>query len=306
MRFSEALKSKVKLVSGSAAVAFSFAACLASSSAFASITVLDDAQRQVTVAKPAQRIVSLAPHITELLFEAGAEKNVIAVTDYSDYPEAAKKLPSIGNIFALDLERLLALKPDLVIVWGTGNAKILANKLRSNHITVFESEPHNFEMVATSIERLGTLAGTDITGKANAQKFRQRLDNLRKTYQLPASATPVSVFYQMVRRPLMTLNDTHMVSDSVRLCGGRNVFGQLKDLSSTITNEAVLAANPDVILGSGENIDSLADWKQFPILTAVKKNNLYTVKGDWLNRAGPRILDGTEALCKHLAAARAK
>ncbi|MBI3728446.1 MAG: cobalamin-binding protein [Burkholderiales bacterium] len=306
MRLSVALKSNDKLVSGSAAIAFSFAACLASSTAFASITVLDDAQRQVTVAKPAQRIVSLAPHITEMLFEAGAEKNIIAVTDYSDYPEAAKKLPSIGNIFALDLERLLALKPDLVIVWGTGNAKILANKLRSNHITVFESEPHNFEMVATSIERLATLAGTDSTGKANAQKFRQRLDNLRKTYQLPASATPVSVFYQMIRRPLMTINDTHMVSDSIRLCGGRNVFGQLKELSSTITNEAVLAANPDVILTSGENVDSLVDWKQFPILTSVKKNNFYAVKGDWLNRAGPRILDGTEALCKHLAAAKAK
>ncbi|MFZ6730775.1 cobalamin-binding protein [Undibacterium sp. Ji42W] len=274
--------------------------------AHASITVLDDAQRPVTMEKPAQRIISLAPHITEILFEAGAANNLIAVTDYSDYPEAAKKLPSIGNIFALDLERLLSLKPDLVIVWGTGNAKILANKLRSNHITVFESEPHNFEMVATSIERLATLAGTESAGKANAQKFRQRLDNLRKIYQLPAGAAPVSVYYQMIRRPLMTINDTHMVSDSIRLCGGKNVFGQLKELSSTITNEAVLTANPDVIFSSGENIDSMADWKQYPILTAVKKNNFYTVKGDWLNRAGPRILDGTEALCKHLATARSK
>lgn len=295
-----------QLLTGSLALAVCLTGSLTSTSAHAAITVLDDAQRAVTVDKPAQRIVSLAPHITEILFEAGAANNIIAVTDYSDYPEAAKKLPSIGNIFALDLERLLSLKPDLVIVWGTGNAKILANKLRSNHITVFESEPHNFEMVATSIERLATLAGTESTGKTNAQKFRQRLDNLRKTYQLPTGAAPVSVYYQMIRRPLMTINDTHMVSDMIRLCGGKNVFGQLKELSSTITNEAVLAANPDVILGSGENIDSMADWKQYPILTAVKKNNFYAVKGDWLNRAGPRILDGTEALCKHLATARSK
>jgi iron complex transport system substrate-binding protein len=297
---------RFQLLTGSLALAVCLTGSLASTSAHAAITVLDDAQRQVTLEKPAQRIVSLAPHITEILFEAGAANNIIAVTDYSDYPEAAKKLPSIGNIFALDLERLLSLKPDLVIVWGTGNAKILANKLRSNHITVFESEPHNFEMVATSIERLATLAGTESTGKTNTQKFRQRLDNLRKTYQLPTGAAPVSVYYQMIRRPLMTINDTHMVSDMIRLCGGKNVFGQLKELSSTITNEAVLAANPDVILGSGENIDSMADWKQYPILTAVKKNNFYAVKGDWLNRAGPRILDGTEALCKHLAAARSK
>ncbi|MFZ6758479.1 cobalamin-binding protein [Undibacterium sp. Ji50W] len=284
--------------------------CAAASAATATgktaITVLDDAQRQVTLAKPAQRIISLAPHITELLFEAGAGKQIVAVTDYSDYPEAAKKLPSIGNIFALDLERLLALKPDLVIIWGTGNAKILANKLRSNNITVFESEPHDFEMVATSIERLASLAGTDAVGQAAAQKFRQRLDHLRKTYALPASATPVSVFYQMVRRPLMTLNDDHMVSDAIRLCGGRNVFGKLKELSSTITTEAVLSANPDIMLTTGDNVEALADWQQFPILTAVKKNHFYTVKGDWLNRAGPRILDGTEALCKHLATARSK
>lgn len=297
---------RFQLLTGSLALAACLTGSLASTSACAAITVLDDAQRPVTIDKPAQRIVSLAPHITEMLFEAGAANNIIAVTDYSDYPAAAKKLPSIGNIFALDLERLLSLKPDLVIVWGTGNAKILANKLRSNHITVFESEPHNFEMVATSIERLATLAGTESTGKANAQKFRQRLDNLRKTYQLPTGAAPVSVYYQMIRRPLMTINDTHMVSDSIRLCGGKNVFGQLKELSSTITNEAVLAANPDVIFSSGENIDSMADWKQYPVLTAVKKNNFYTVKGDWLNRAGPRILDGTEALCKHLVTARSK
>ncbi len=292
----------LQLLTGSAMLA----ACFASSMVQAAISVQDDAHRPVTLEKPAQRIISLAPHITEMLFEAGAGKNIIAVTDYSDYPEAAKKLPSIGNIFALDLERLLALKPDLVIIWGTGNAKILANKLRNNHVTVFESEPHDFETVATSMERLATLAGTESTGKAAAQKFRQRLDNLRKTYQLPAGAAPVSVFYQMIRRPLMTINDTHMVSDMIRLCGGKNVFGQLRELSSTITNEAVLAANPDVILGSGDNVEGMADWKQYPILTAVKKNNFYAVKGDWLNRAGPRILDGTEALCKHLATARSK
>ncbi|MFZ6774482.1 cobalamin-binding protein [Undibacterium sp. SXout7W] len=271
----------------------------------AAVTVLDDAQRQVSLAQPAQRIVSLAPHITELLFEAGAGKNIVAVTDYSDYPEAAKKLPSIGNIFALDLERLLALKPDLVIIWGTGNAKILANKLRQNHITVFESEPHDFEMIATSLERFSILAGTSAVGKPAADAFRKRLDGLRKTYQ-PASSKPISVFYQMVRKPLMTLNDDHMVSSAIRLCGGRNVFGKLKELSSTITTEAVLAANPDVMLTTGESTEALQDWLAFPVLTAVRKQQFYTIKADLLNRAGPRILDGTEILCKHLTVARSK
>lgn len=274
--------------------------------AHAEITVKDDARRAITLSQPAQRIVSLAPHVTELLFAAGAEHHIIAVSDYSDYPEAAKKIPSIGSIFALDLERLMALKPDLVVIWGTGNARILTDKLRNNHITVFESEPRDFETVATSIERLAILAGTENAGRASAQKFRQRLANLRKTYQQSASGKTVSVFYQMVRKPLMTLNDNHMVSDAIRLCGGRNAFGQLKELSATITTEAVLAANPEVMFTTDESVDALADWKQFPILTAVKKNNFYAINGDWLNRAGPRILDGTEALCKHLAAARIK
>jgi len=260
----------------------------------------------VTLTQPAQRIISLAPHATELLFEAGAAKSVVAVSDYSNFPEAAKNLPSVGNVFAMDTERLLAIKPDLVVIWGTGNGKVLASKLRSNHITVFESEPRNYEMVATSIERLSILAGTETVGKAAAAKFRQRLEDLRKTYRQPDSSTPVTVFYEVWNKPLMTLNDEHMISAAIRLCGGRNVFGRLKELSPTITTEALLAANPDAIITGGENTDSLNEWRSFKTLTAVKKNHLYAVKGDLLNRAGPRILDGTEALCKQIALAREK
>ena len=256
--------------------------------------------------QPAQRIVSLAPHATELLFAAGAEKSIVAVSDYSNYPEAAKNLPSVGNVFAMDTERLLAIKPDLVIIWGTGNAKVLANKLRSQHITVFESEPRNYEMVATSIERLSILAGTEATGKAAAANFRLRLEDLRKKYRQTDTSIPVTVFYQVWNKPLMTLNDEHMISAAIRLCGGRNVFGRLKELTPTITTEALLASNPDAIVTGGENIDSLNEWRQFKTLIAVKKNHLYAVKADLLNRAGPRILDGTEALCKQLSLVREK
>jgi len=275
-------------------------------SATAAISVKDDALHTITLTQPAQRIVSLAPHATELLFAAGAEKSIVAVSDYSNYPEAAKNLPSVGNVFAMDTERLLAIKPDLVIIWGTGNAKVLANKLRSQHITVFESEPRNYEMVATSIERLSILAGTEATGKAAAANFRLRLEDLRKKYRQTDTSIPVTVFYQVWNKPLMTLNDEHMISAAIRLCGGRNVFGRLKELTPTITTEALLASNPDAIVTGGENIDSLNEWRQFKTLIAVKKNHLYAVKADLLNRAGPRILDGTEALCKQLSLVREK
>lgn len=279
----------------------------AADEAYATISVLDDAKHTIKLNAPAQRIISLAPHATELLFEAGAGHLIVGVSDYSDYPEAAKKIPIIGNIFALDLERLIRLKPDLVVMWGTGNAKLIANKLRNLQIPVYESEPHSFEMLATSLERLANLAGLDDAGVAAAKKFRTRLDLLRHTYALKPQDKALSVFYQVWGKPLMTLNDQHLVSSAIRLCGGKNIFGKLKEISPTVTVEAVLAANPQVIITtSGEQQDSLANWMQFTRLSAVSTANLYTIKGDLLNRAGPRVLDGTEELCKNLKSARAK
>ncbi len=277
-----------------------------SSLAQAEVSVQDDAGRVVRLDKPAQRIISLAPHVTELLFAAGAGTKLAAVTDYSDYPEAAKKIPSIGNIFALDLERLLAIKPDLIVIWGTGNARVLAEKLRGHHLSVYESEPRDYEMIASSIEKLGKLAGTEKEAQQFSSDFRQRLQKLKKNYQLAANTPPVTVFYQMIQRPLMTPNDQHMISAAIRLCGGKNVFGHLKEFSATISQEAVLAANPDMMLTSGENTESLDSWKQFAALNAVRKNQFYAIKGDWLNRSGPRMLDATEALCQHISSARKK
>lgn len=271
------------------------------------VTTVDDAQRKITLDKPAQRIISLAPHATELLFAVGAGAQIVGVSDYSDYPEQAKKIPSLGNIFALDLERVIALKPDLVVVWGTGNAKLLSSKLRDNHVTVFESEPHDFETIATSLERLAVLSGTDAIGKQAAVKFRTRLETLRQSYHLKQGQKTVSVFYQIWQKPLMTLNDQHLVSSAIRLCGGANIFGNLKEISPTVNIEAVLSLNPQAIIASsGEKQDVLADWLQFPRLFAVNKSNLFIIDGNWINRSGPRILDGVESLCKNLNVARSR
>ncbi|MBR7798743.1 cobalamin-binding protein [Undibacterium sp. FT137W] len=271
----------------------------------ADIRVIDDGQRSVVLPQPAKRIISLAPHVTEMVFAAGAGDYLVGVSEYSDFPEQAKKITSVGNIFALDLERLLSLKPDLVIIWGTGNAKHLAKKLRENKITVFESEPHNFEDIATSFERIATLSGTTQTGNAAAQQFRQRLEKLRTTYQLASGEKPVSVFHQMVKSPLMTINKEHFISKMIQLCGGENVFKDLKEISSTITMEALLASNPELIFSSGKDQTKiLKDWENYPTLQAVKKQNLYAIPGDWLHRAGPRILDATEMLCKDIQQAR--
>jgi len=265
------------------------------------ITVTDDAHHAVTLNAPAQRIISLAPHTTELLFAAGAGSKVVGVSEYSDYPEAAKHLPSVGSSTALDLERIIASKPDLVVFWGSGNSQAQVAKLRAAGIAVFESEPREFNDIATSLERLGTLAGTTSAAQPAADAFRAHLQQLQNQY---AHRPPIKVFFEVWRSPLMTLNDQHLTSKAIQLCGGENVFGKLSQLAPTVNTEAVLQANPEAIVSGGTSDDALAEWRKFPQLLAVKNGNLLTVNSDTLTRGTPRILDGAQVLCKQLDIAR--
>lgn len=277
---------------------------LASSPVGAAISVTDDGGRAVTLPHPARRIVSLAPHATELLFAAGAGGAVVGVSEYSNYPPEAQRLPSVGGVAALDLERVVALKPELVVVWGSGNSAVQIAKLRSIGIPVFESEPRSFAAIASSIERLALLAGTEAQGQRAASNFRTRLEGLGTNYR---HRSPVSVFYQIWREPLMTLNGAHLVSKAIRLCGGENIFEAMPQLVPAVSVEAVLAANPEAIVASsGANDDAFAPWRHFLRLTAVTRGNLFSIDGELMNRAAPRILDGVEALCRQLDTARRK
>jgi iron complex transport system substrate-binding protein len=269
---------------------------------FAAISVVDDAHHVVTIAAPAQRIISLAPHATELLFAAGAGNHIVGVSEYSNYPPEAKRITSVGGSAALDLERIVTLKPDLVIVWQSGNSAAQIEKLRTMHIPLFESDPRNFEDVATSVERLAKLAGTETVGRASAQAFRANLQTLSSTYE---HRSPVRVFLQIWRHPLMTLNGDHMASAVIRLCGGQNVFGGLPQIAPTVSIESVLQENPEaIIVTSSGHEDIRSEWQRFPKLTAVARGNLFAIDGDWLTRGGPRILNGAQALCKQLDLAR--
>lgn len=273
-------------------------------SAFGAISVVDDANRTVTVPAPARRIVSLAPHATELLFAAGAGNHIVGVSEFSDYPPEAKRIPSVGSGVSLDLERILQLKPDLVVGWNNGNAAAQLARLEPLGIPIYKTEPYNFESIALSIERLARLAGTDASGRTAVDAFRAKLKGLQDTYQ---KRRTITVFYQIWRSPLMTLNGKHMVSSALALCGGENIFAGLPQLAPTVSIEAVLKANPEAIIAStGEQEDVLAPWRSFPSLKAMARGNLMTIDGELLNRSGPRILDGTEALCKQLDTVRNK
>lgn len=281
-----------------------FALLLPLQPALAAVSVIDDGKHNVTLSAPAQRIVSLAPHATELLYAAGAGAKLVGAGEYSDYPPEAKRLPSVGRTDSFDLERVIGLKPDLVVVWGSGNSATQVAKLRKLGITTFESEPRDFAAIASSLERLAVLAGTERVGRQAAAAFRTRLNSIAEVY---AKRATVSVFYQIWREPLMTLNDAHLASAVIRLCGGENSFGKLPLLAPVISVEAVLQADPEVIIvGSGPNEVSASNWRRFPNMRAVVRDNVYALDSDLMTRGAPRILDGAEALCKHLDDARAK
>lgn len=282
--------------------------CVVALHAHAAITVTDDSGATVTLSAPAQRVISLAPHVTELLYAAGGGAKIVGAVSYSDYPPAAKQLPRVGDNKALDLERIVALKPDLIVVWRHGNAQQQLDRLRELHIPLFFSEPHRLDDVAVSLTKFGQLLGTSPAADAAAAAYRQKIAQLRTQY---ANRPPVSVFYQVWDKPLMTLNGKHMISDVIALCGGRNVFAALEPLVPTVSTEAVLAANPEAIVTAAQGatqpdttLPQLGTWRAWPGLTAVANHNLFAIDGDLINRPAPRLAQGAQQLCEDLEVAR--
>ncbi len=274
---------------------------------WAEIVVQDALGNTVRLPQPAKRIISLAPHNTENLFAAGAGALLVGATTYSDYPDAAKKIQRVGGYTGLDLEAIIALKPDLVLAWESGNRQEDIKRLRSLGLRVYLSEPRQLEDIATEIDALGKLTNTTQTARRFANQFRNQLQRLRQRYR---GLTPVRVFYEVWHRPLITINGKQLISTALTLCGGRNVFAGLSALAPAISTEAVLAANPEAIITSSasalQNHDWIENWRRWPQLKAVAYDNLYFVSPDLLQRQGPRILQGIEQLCEAIALSRQK
>lgn len=274
----------------------------ASLHAHAAISVKDDAGDTVTVAKPAQRVISLAPHVTELLFAAGGGSRVVGVVSYSDFPEEAKKIQQIGSNRELDLERIMALKPDLIVVWRHGSSERQIEMVKKLGVPMFHSEPQQLEAIADNVQKLGQLMGTDAVAGPAAADLRRRMASLRSRY---ANRPVVRSFYQVWDKPLYTLNGRHIVSDALRLCGGANIFDKLPVTAPVVSVEAVLQENPEAIFATAEkNYGGVSMWKPYGTLTAVRNDNLFTIDGNLLNRAGPRMIDGAGQLCEKLELAR--
>lgn len=291
------------------------AALLLASAALHAQSVVDDSGRRVVLPAAPQRIVTLAPSLTELVFAVGAGSQLVATVDGSDHPRTALQVPRIGDYQRVDVERIVGLKPDLVLVWSSGNTMRELAQLEAAGLRLFHLEPRRLDAVPAALERVGTLLGHADDGRRAAQQMRDALAALRAAN---ADLPPVRVFYQVWSRPLLTINDEQIISDVMRLCGGHNVFGALAPLVPEVSTESVVAANPEAILSARETGPEAADpgprraarepafaaWAPLRSITAVRRGWIYTLPGDTISRQGPRIVEGARAMCAALAEVR--
>ncbi len=270
-----------------------------------SIQVVDDEGSVFEFSQPVKRIVSLAPHITELLFAAGATTQIVGTVSHSDYPQAAKKIPLVGAYNRVDIERIMSKDPDLIVAWSGGNSVDQLNKLKSLGFKVFISEPKQFMDVAENIRSMGRFMATEKKAEFVAEKFISDLKQLKKDYP---ETEPVRIFYQVWNEPLMTITDRHLIGQVIAFCSGINVFGGLSTLAPRVSIEAVIEKNPDVIIaGMTKNRDSwLKDWDKWQVINAVKNNHVYAIDAALVIRQTPRILQGTRKMCEILNKVRNK
>ncbi|WP_447502568.1 ABC transporter substrate-binding protein [Aeromonas caviae] len=254
------------------------------------------------MATPPQRIVSLTPHLTELLFDIGAGDRVVATDDASDYPPEVASLPRVANYRSINLEALLAQKPDLVVAWRSAQARMLA-PVEKLGIPVFYSEPTDFASLATEMRSLGRLLGVEQQADARADAYLARLNALAARYGKPKS---VSVFYQLWYPPLTSVNDSTWPGQAITLCGGRNIMAKAATPYPQVGLEQVIKADPDLILAGSQDPEVLAHWQQWPMLDAVKQRRLALINADELHRFTPRALNAVEQICEAIGASAIK
>jgi iron complex transport system substrate-binding protein len=268
------------------------------------ITVTDDFRYHVTVRTPPLRIVSLAPGATAMLLAAGAGGQLVGTIEYSGQPASEMKLPKIGSADAIDMERLIELKPDVVLVWPDGNNPAQIATVERLGVPVYRQEASTLDGIADSLRRLGRLTGTSGVADRQASALAAKLAGLRKDYGNSSHAP--TVLLEVWDRPLYTVGRGELMSDALRVCGARNAFADLPARAPAIGIEAVLARNPDIIMAAappGKGAAWLAEWQRFPSLRAVRNGRLLAFEDQRLMGLGPGVIDATAALCGKIATA---
>jgi iron complex transport system substrate-binding protein len=274
------------------------------SSLSAAVQVTDDRGAVINLPARPARIIALSPHLTEIVFAAGAGEQLAAVVHYSDYPEAARRLPQVGDASRIDLERVIALKPDLILGWQSGNPAGDLERLERLGFRVFVSEPRRLSDIARLVRTIGTLAGSIATANAAAADFERDLAALRARY---STRIPVRVFYEIWHRPLLTVNGAHLISDVIAVCGGTNVFAGAAVLTPSVSLEAVLASRPQIIIGGSSAIrqhELASEWQRTRV-AVLREIPVRYVPADLIQRQTPRIAQGAKLVCGYLDEVRA-
>jgi vitamin B12 transport system substrate-binding protein len=247
-------------------------------------------------AAAAERVVSLAPSLSEIVIELGSADLLVGVLDAGERPAELKDIPSVGRYGQLDIERLLSLKPDLLLLWSGSVGPAQREQLKQLNIPTYVAEPHNLEQLTAQVEAIATQLGRPERGVALAENLRQRLDSLRQRYRRDE---PLRVFYQVWDRPLYTVGGGQIISDALQVCGARNVFADLPQPAPQVSVEAVLQRNPEVILASDQA--QLDAWKAWPQVAAVAQGQLLLVTDKGLERPSGQMIEATAKLCQVIA-----
>lgn len=251
------------------------------------------------------RALTLAPHVTELMFAAGAGQYIAGTIIRSDYPAAARQIPRIGDGMNVDVEKALSLQPDVVIGWqSSGAVQTLGPVFERLHVPVLYSRPESLNDIPSEIIRYGKLFGTEARANAAAQTLQRRIAVLEERY---AQRRPVTVFIEIGTSPLYTIGGEPLLRDALRICGGVNIFATSPIAAPQVSMESVLVKNPNVVLTPAKDTARLEEargrWAGLN-LPAALNGQVYGLDPDELFRPGPRLVDATEVLCRHLDKAR--
>lgn len=246
-----------------------------------------------------QRVISLAPHITELVYAVGAGDKLVAVSDHSDYPAEAQLLPRVNSFAALNIEAILALKPDLVLAWRSGNPPADVVRLQQFGIRVEYSDPILIDDIATELIQIGQWLGQAEQGEQLAAEIQQRIQTLRASYQ---QQQPVKVFYAMGTEPLSTVANKAWPAQLLQACGADNIFSDAKNDYPQPQLEQLLLRQPAVIVQASKDgaVKAMPFWQRYPSIPAVRQQAFITLNPDWVYRATPRMIDAMQQLCEEL------
>jgi len=255
------------------------------------------------VAREELRVVTLAPHLAELVYAAGAGASLVGVSAYSNYPAEVLGLPQIGDAFLIDQEQLLLLRPDILLVWKSGTAAHTVDALRERGYRIEMIKTRGLNDIAAALRTIGSLTGHEATANAAADSFTARIDALRIA---PSDERAVRVFYQVSSRPLYTVNGDHYVSELIELCGGENIFSDLGALAPLVAEEAVLIRDPELLL-AGQSADDdlvLSAWRHWPALAANVLDNFAYLPADLIARPTPRLAEAGALICAAISNVR--